>query len=565
MHFVNQLTHLFMLSLEGLISEAQNEHLKKVLSENAEARAYYYDFIASHIALNSIETFSDSTHPSSVYLDQEFWKELAAAEKDSPAICLPKATTEVPAAIPVQQAHTVNKLSLVSLIMSTAAILFFVFFARFAPTKESVLVGKLTGEIDTLWETPSGQILPYSDLYVGPLSLKKGFAEIHMSGGALVVFQAPAHFTLESPTQIFLQQGKLTIKIKGEADNPFVVRTPHASVIDYGTEFGVHVDSSDNTLTHVYEGKVELRSGPNPLRFEQRLTLTETQAGRASEKGGLSEQRGIQGIFVRPAEFDIKLKAARGSEYHRWLDYSLQLRKDPDVAAYYSFEFDPDRPDTLVNSADSTFGDLNGQLHSAVNASKPAWCQGRWPQKTALAFDRSQRHYVEAAADARFSINGPITVAAWIYRETADDGGHIVANRISPESICNYQLGYRSDSSSNWQHSIHLARKLRSSDHKNQPYSVKLPDLYGWTLVAATHDNETLKFYLNGRLVDTKHWPRKQELIEAKLLIGSDFISNTTDRFNGIIDEIVIAKRVFTEQEIAEMYESGKPLDINSL
>ena len=248
-HFVNQLTYLFVLSMEGLITESQNEYLKKALAENADARTCYYEFIASYVALNSVETFSGIAHSSSVYLDREFWSELAAAERNSPAICLPKAPKETPApaAVPGKDVRKLSRLSLVSLITSIAAIVFIVLFARFVPVTERLLVGKLSSDIGAKWEIASGQILPGCDLYAGPLKLTEGFAEIAMDGGAVVVIQAPSQFALESPHQILLQQGKLVVKIRGSSENPFVVRSPHASIVDYGTEFGVGVDVSGST------------------------------------------------------------------------------------------------------------------------------------------------------------------------------------------------------------------------------------------------------------------------------------------------------------------------------
>jgi hypothetical protein len=120
-------------------------------------------------------------------------------------------------------------------------------------------------------------------------------------------------------------------------------------------------------------------------------------------------------------------------------------------------------------------------------------------------------------------------------------------------------MGYRSPSEIDWGRNIHLARKLNSDDDKNQISSRTLPEIFGWILVAATHDNETLKFYLNGDLVDSQQWLQKLEPMDAVLLIGADYALGDQSRFNGKIDELIIAKRVFSGEEIAEMYRVGKP------
>jgi hypothetical protein len=291
-----------------------------------------------------------------------------------------------------------------------------------------------------------------------------------------------------------------------------------------------------------------------------RIDSAHAESGRSGRHlGNLTDEQGLSGQFVRSEEFDIKLKASAVPAITAGWPTACGFA-GPRFGSLLYLRERSGQSDILPNVADSTRGDLNGRFCSALeNGQKPVWCEGRWPQKTALAFDRKQKQYVEADPDPRFSINGPITVAAWIYREADRDGGHIVANRVSPVSFCNYQLGYRSPSDSKWKHNIHLARKLSTDDSVNQISSTPLPDAFGWILVAATHANETLKFYLNGNLVDTKYWPRKQELAEAGLVIGTDFAINAVDRFNGKIDEIAVLKRILTESEIAEMYQAGKP------
>lgn len=559
--FVDQLTHLLMLSMEGSITEAEFLQLNKLLTDSAAARQIYYDFIASYIGLNDIETLSITEHNPSAFLDENLWSCLANVEKTAPAISLPKAN-ELLAEQPAPRdriVHNFSKMSLVSLIVSAAAIILLILFARTTPVTTIDPVAKLVNTLEAKWENASGQILPGCDLYPGPMKLIKGLAEIGFDDGTIAVVQAPAQFTIESACQLYLQQGQVVIKINKTSETPFVVRSPQASIVDYGTEFGVCVDASSNTMTHVYQGKVELRSGSNPLRFEQRMTLTESQAGQANIQGKLSKQQALSSLFVRPMEFDARLKAAEGSAYDRWRAYSYQLRRDPDLIACYTFEKDPANLDKLINLAPSTLGSLDGTLCSLNNKNKPAWTTGRWPQKTALQFDRSQKQQVEVDPDPKLCTNGPITIAAWVFCDNAKDGGHILSNRIAPQELCNYQLGYRSPNSSEWKQKIHLARKKNTDDAKNQIFSTKVPEQSGWLLIAATHDNQTVKFYLNGMLVNSRSWPHKQTLAQAGLFIGSDSAPEDGSRFNGKMDEIVILKRVMTDSEIADMYQAGKP------
>ncbi len=560
--FISQITHLFLLSMEGMATEAQFEQLNQLLAKSSIARDYYYDFIASYVSIKSLEMFAETDDCRQEYLNQ-FLEELAEAEIHSPAVDIPK--SDDTAEIPVkninmsQETRRFNKLSVLSIIASAAAVLFIVLFIRFAPNRRSVLVGQCTNVVNAAGESGLGSIYPGCDLYTGPVELTAGFAEIELNGGANVIVEAPARFVLNSSNQIFLEEGRLVVKINESAGNPFVVNSSHASIVDYGTEFGVQVDDAGNTLTHVFQGKVELRSGSDPLRFEYRLPLTQNQGGLADAKDQLIPQEGLASRFVRQQEFETKVMALEGSAYHRWLAYSYQLRRDPGLVAYYTFDRDENNPAVLTNMADATAGILNGALGSANQTSLPTWVQGRWPQAMALSFDRRHKQYVEVPSHPSICINGPVTVAAWVDCSGVKDGGHIVSNRAGVRSLCNYQFGYRSPSMPRWKHGMHLSRKADSGDANNQLFSKTLPDVSGWNLIAVTHDNDTLKFYLNGQLVESKYWPRKQTLAEGGLMIGTDFSPDDPSRFNGKIDEIVIARRIFTEEEIAEMYQAGKP------
>lgn len=564
--------HLRLLILieeifESSISKESMAELDAFLKSDSRARRRYLEYTYLHSGLQKFLTSSKVSCTSPIHedFDSAFYNdalmELAAAETTAPTVEIsrPKQLTNdiVPSVSSEYVVRTINKTSLFVAVLSLTVMLLFLAYLQFAPAPRSQLVGRLNRAADAQWADASGMIQEGCDLYSGPMKLTRGLAEIVLDNGTQIIVQSPSEFDLESMDQIFLKAGRLVVNVDKQTDKHFVVRTNNAAVVDFGTEFGIGFDGH-STQTYVFKGEVEIRNSSDLLKYAKNMTLKGGQGGQVASNGEISHQNRLQTQFIRASEFEARLKAMQGSAYHRWLAYSLQLRKDPSLAAYYTFEKDPSNPDILVNVAADTFGSLNGQLCSASNEAKPFWTQGRWPQKTALEFDRARRQYVEVAADARLSINGPITIAAWIYCADAKDGGHIVSNRVPPRSFCNYQMGYRSPSESGRSH-IHLARKLNSDDDKNQISSRTLPETFGWILVAATHDNETLKFYLNGGLVDSQQWLQKLEPVDAVLLIGADYALGDQSRFNGKIDELIIAKRVFSGEEIAEMYRVGKP------
>ena len=563
--FDDNFVELLLLALDGKITEEQFEHLQDRIIHDPKARDCYYQFLTAYIGFVSYGSSGTSffKHDDTAEEYSDLLTQLAEEEINAPVVPVQKpvekiAETILPAPANLPAGRKLNAISIASMCASAAAIIFLILFTRFVPVGSNILVGKLARQVDARWEVASGQIIASGDLYAGPMKLTAGLAEIELDSGANVIIEAPAQFTLEFPDRLYLQQGRLVVKINKASGNPFVVRSLHATIVDYGTEFGVQVDEAGSTLTHVYQGKVELRCS-DPLRVEHRMALTQDQAGLADAQGRLVPGQDSAALFVRGPEFETRAMAAEGSAYHRWLAYSYRLRRDPDLVAYYTFERDENNPALLTNKANATAGILNGTLGSIGNTTPPLWQQGRWPQKQALAFDRTQKQFVEIPAHPVLGINGPVTIAAWVNCSGAKDGGHIVSNRVGIRSSCNYQFGYRSPSDPVWMQGMHLARKSDSDDAGNQMCSKPLPETFGWTLIAATHDNITQKFYLNGKLVDTKSWPHKQALVEGGLMIGSDYSPDDPSRFNGKIGEMVIAKRIFTEEEIAEMYQAGKP------
>jgi hypothetical protein len=159
--------------------------------------------------------------------------------------------------------------------------------------QETPLAGRITGIVDCRWADPKTEAFDRDDVPLGRrYALASGFIEITYDTGAKVILQGPCTFEVESKTGGFLSLGKLTARGEGRdssveregrrqaADSGvrnhspvstldarpatldsslFSVRTPAALVTDLGTEFGVEVDGSGATRSHVFRGKIELR------------------------------------------------------------------------------------------------------------------------------------------------------------------------------------------------------------------------------------------------------------------------------------------------------------------
>jgi len=559
-----QLCELIVRKIEGTLTNEEAALLNETLERHQEAVDLYVDLAVLYASLSKpgkvslLETASEDH--TGRQLDNLLLELSRAEDCAEPLPADPQAEPELIQRVQREKiVHNVSRTSLALLAVSAAAMLLLVLFVKFAPVPSKGLIGTLCRSIDARWLDPSGTLRDGCDLYSGPLHLAKGYAEIQTDQGATIILQAPVELELESPSQLVLKRGSVTVNIE-HSQTHYVVRTPSASVVDFGTEFGVYVDSIGDTYAHVYQGEVELRSGDNPLQFTSSLKLTRGQGGQANAGGLRPWNAGAQAPFIRSEEFAIRCKAAKGSPYHRWKAWSLEVSRDPDLVAYYTFERDPQQPGVLVNMARATAGRLNGTIKSDSLIDTSAWNQGPWPEKTALTFDRARSSYVEVASDPDLGINGPITMAAWICVSDPKDGGHIAACRLDRSTI-NYQFGYRSPNSPYWTRRMHLARKVGTdtSSVRDWAFSEPVAEQFGWIHIAATHDNHTVRYYINGSLVDAKSWIYKQERVEAELLIGTTYHGYDESRFDGRMSELAIFKRVLSEDEIRDMYQAGKP------
>jgi len=138
---------------------------------------------------------------------------------------------------------------------------------------------RVSGTAEAQWS--DGQAPPDDGRLVAgrALVLREGFAEIAFDKGARVILHAPAVFEPQSASGGFLREGRLTARVPPQAAG-FVVRTPNATVVDLGTEFGVAVDPGGPSEVEVFAGQVEVSLPAGPQRTETRHRLQSKEALR---------------------------------------------------------------------------------------------------------------------------------------------------------------------------------------------------------------------------------------------------------------------------------------------
>ena len=557
-----KLNELIVASIDNDITPEQFEQLKAFLRDDTDAQAYYSKIISLFVVLKENRAVLSEQN-----VDDEISEFFQGIINDGLAV--PAIRDEMildPSDIrePAKESEATNRRhvdrrSFFRNVAKFAAVLLIfasiVFVDSWLKNNRSAnngshYLGKLTRTVDAQWSNVSGPIEIGSELYAGPMSLEHGLAEIVLSNGAEVLIEGPCDFKLESESQIFLDSGSLVANIKNSLVKRLVVRTDNATIVDYGTEFGVLVDRLGNTTTQVFQGCVELRQGSDPIKYDKALRLEKNQGGQVNPYGNVYNVEYDRWTFIRKEQFDSEIKAAEGSSYHRWKSYSYKLRRNADLVAYYTFE--NAGSGQLANLACSTLNKYSGTPESLIqNGTLPEPVQGRWPEKNALYFDAAYQQYITVKADQQLCINDNITISAWIKIDNSSAGGHIVSNRQMQGDV-NYQLAYNV---SQFKNKIQFLRY--DKDRKRVLPDRSELEVNQWHLLTVSHDNQTVKFYVDGELFDEKGLKFKAPPVIADLLIGSD--RTETETFTGIIGEIAIFNAILSDNEIREMYINGLP------
>lgn len=145
--------------------------------------------------------------------------------------------------------------------------------------REAEVSATLTASAGGVWEdsTPcvKGDLLAVAR----PHSLSQGWIQMTMAGGAQVLLEAPAQFTLDSPGKISLTRGRLAAYVPVQARG-FTVRMPRLELVDLGTEFTAICDDRQ-TKVSVFRGKVVATTQGGSARPSP-VTLEALQAGEFS-------------------------------------------------------------------------------------------------------------------------------------------------------------------------------------------------------------------------------------------------------------------------------------------
>jgi len=321
-----ELSTLLVRLLDGTIGQNEFAEVEKRIASDPADLAYYIDFMAMWAnldQLNDVSTVvpkggSEVNDPltseilreaieKSEQLAETHEEEKAKQEAESKQDTVKKAAETMFKEFQERERRRMEKIAykryvrrqrmLVSGIGALAAVLVIVILARFlnprshspAPVAPPI-VAEIIQSIDAQWGDSGISAAAGTQLTASTMQLKRGLIKIAFESGAEVILQAPCKVKPENANQIFLLSGNITAIVPDKAIG-FTVRTPTATLVDYGTEFGVMTNASGETEVHVFKGEVDLRSGPDARVFEKSKRIKTRQAGMVDSQGGLSTKK----------------------------------------------------------------------------------------------------------------------------------------------------------------------------------------------------------------------------------------------------------------------------------
>ena len=429
------------------------------------------------------------------------------------------------------------------------------------------VVAKITGMSDCQWADRSAVAVNGAHVPLGrTYTLAAGLMEITYETGAKVVLQGPVTYQVESASGGYLAVGKLTARLakgegerrKAEESNPqspipnpsslsthhyplFTIKTPTAIVTDLGTAFGVEVEKDGTCEVHVLKGLVQTKFFASGGQASQIVQLKEGEGRRYQREPGQ-----VTVIAFDRAKFDEMRIVKPDHRRDRWLAYSRQLRQDPALVAYYTFE--PAGGNTRVLPNLSPAGSvLDGQVEGAE------WVYGRLPGKYALYFHGpGSGDKVMLPEQDRFNFTGPFSVAVWfkVSRFTGSHQGLVTKGNRSwrfQQSSERNELTFDTNYGPKSEHGT--VGRIEVADNR-------------WHLGVAAYEPAgqaaRKRLYVDARLDAENETPLALNRTDRAVWLGANSGYPGLE-FGGLIDEAAIFARALSAEEIQKMFEAGNP------
>ncbi len=200
------------------------------------------------------------------------------------------------------------------------------------------------------------------------------------------------------------------------------------------------------------------------------------------------------------------------------------------LAAHY--KFDDNALDSSTNGNNGTA--IGGLTYvSGVNGN-------------AAQFDGSS--YIEVPDSSSLDLQKNFTISVWVYKNT-DSSDNTTPILVKTEDAIIHQKPY-----------ILYDRLLKPNLELGIPTGSKRfeatnpVDMHGWEMITYTYDGQEVKYFINGKLTDTKLYTNDLNVSTGKLLIGKMDLSGKTWFYDGFMDDLRIYNKTLTYDDVKSLY-----------
>jgi hypothetical protein len=281
-----ELLDLLACLREQCASEVEHNRLRELAADNRDARLFYirHTYLAASLRW-SLDDFGVAPSGDS----EGSTGRRALADTASPATLPVQSNTSVPSLRGSNASGSRRMSRFIGLAASIAVIAYFGALAamlgwdrylrnthqdRYAVEGNDLAVAMISNTADVHWSPETTREADNAPIQRGePLKIDSGIVQLELKSGATLVVAAPAKWTIDGDNRVSLQTGKLVARVPARAVG-FIVKTPHAEIVDLGTEFGVAADEKGGTEVEVFKGEVQLHTGFSRTTSVQERPMT---------------------------------------------------------------------------------------------------------------------------------------------------------------------------------------------------------------------------------------------------------------------------------------------------
>ena len=408
-------------------------------------------------------------------------------------------------------------------------------------------VAVVVSQADVLWKTPavvSGAVLPRGEHHV-----QSGVMHLELFSGVQLVIEGEAEFGIDSPMVVTLKRGAMRAYVP-DAAHGFQVATAAGEIVDYGTEFSVHVDGDITDFT-VLDGEIGLLRVEGPeLRFSQGESLRVRQAVVQTEKLDVPIRVVSSSTVARAVQQKMSLREkAWGIALQEWLH-------DERLVACYRCSAD-NQSRTLENLARGT---SQASTAAVVGA---ALCANRW-EHSGRAYDYTR--YGSRARVAILNEMDNLSMVCWVRINSLSNmfnslfltDGHDEGEphwQILKDGRIFFSVKHPHRKGTSWRQTVFYSPEIWRDEMSGE-----------WNMLAVTYDRRKgqVAHYVNGKQISMEAIPEHAtvpgvRISSASIANWADPMYRTDEEFtcrnlNGAIDEFLIFDGALTAGDVARLY-----------